>query len=641
MTSQDAPQTPFNAGQASRTCYCGEIRAKDAGRVVVLKGWAHYRRDHGGLIFVDLRDREGLAQIVFDPDQLSAERFQTAHGLKSEDVLAIRGKVRLRPEGSANPNLKTGEVEVLIDAFEVLAPSRPLPFQVNEHTHATEDLRLRYRYLDLRRTEMRDNILARAKLFQTVRRFLDGEGLIEVDTPILTRSTPEGARDFLVPSRMNPGTFYALPQSPQLFKQILMVAGFDRYYQISRCFRDEDLRANRQPEFTQIDIELSFVTPEDIFKLIEAMMVTIYRDLKAVEVTPPFPRLKYADAMVRFGSDKPDLRFDLEIEDVTEVFSTGCNFKVFNAQLERGAVARALRVPGAGSQYSNTQLKPGGELPEVAARYGAKGLAWFRAEEDPGSDCPALNSSIAKFFEADCLKRLGEATGARPGDLILIVVDEAATAGAAMGQLRLHIGRELKLIDTSRNEFCWITDFPLLEYDKTEKRWTALHHPFTAPHPGDLEFLESDPGRVRSLGYDLTLNGEEIGGGSIRIHQRELQERVFSLLGISSEAAQEKFGFLLEALTYGAPPHGGIAFGLDRILMLLQGTDSIRDVIPFPKTQSGTDLMTQAPGAVDPSQLKELGLRLVPRPGKVTGQAKQEGSASGRSEPDEIQAAKK
>ncbi len=597
--------------QTPRTCYCGEIRSSHIGQTIVLKGWAHYRRDHGGLMFVDLRDREGLAQIVFDPAQLTEERFQSAQHLKGEDVLAIRGKVRVRPEGTHNPNMKTGEVEVLVESFEVLAHSEPLPFTVDEYCKASEDLRLQYRYLDLRRPQMRDHMIARAKLIRTVRIYLDGQGLLEFDTPVLTRSTPEGARDFLVPSRLNPGSFYALPQSPQLFKQILMVAGFDRYYQIARCFRDEDLRANRQPEFSQIDIEMSFITPEDIFKLIEGMMVAIYREMKGIDLPVPFQRLTYDDAMLRFGSDKPDLRFGLEIKDVTSVFSTGCEFKVFNSVFEKGGVARAICVSGGADKYSNTQLKPGGELPELAGRYGAKGLAWFRAESGEGSGKTALASTISKFFQPACLAALTSALGAKPGDLILIIADDEKTAATAMGQIRLKLGRDLDLIKSDALEFRWITDFPFAEWSKEDNRWAAMHHPFTSPRPADLDLLESDMGKVKALAYDLSLNGEEIGGGSIRIHRPDVQKRVFSALGIAPEDAEKRFGFLLKALSFGAPPHGGIAFGIERIMMSLQGTDSIRDVMPFPKTQSGTCLMTDAPSPVDADQLKQLFIRTL------------------------------
>lgn len=602
---------PTDLNQIPRTSYCGDVRANHVGNEVVLKGWAHYRRDHGGLIFVDLRDREGLVQIVLDPSELPAEQFEQAHKLHSEDVLAIRGKVRRRPEGTENANLKTGEIEVVASEFQILSTSEPLPFKVDEHSTASEDIRLRYRYLDLRRPGMQSNMRTRYEMIRTVRNYLDKNGFIEMETPMLTRSTPEGARDYLVPSRVNAGHFYALPQSPQLFKQILMVSGFDKYYQIARCFRDEDLRQNRQPEFSQIDIEMSFITPEDIYRLIEGMIQAIWREIKGVEIPAPFRRMNYDEAMLKYGSDKPDLRFALEIRDVTDVFKSGCNFKVFTSAFESGGVGRALCVPGGSVKYSNTQLKPGGELPDHAARYGAKGLAWFRVEEEGGKT--VLNSTITKFFEPACLEALVKAVDAKVGDLILIVADKPNVAATAMGQLRLLIGKQQKLIDTSRNEFVWITDFPFVEWDETEKRWQALHHPFTSPNWSDLEFLESDPGRVRSQAYDLAMNGEEMGGGSIRIHRSDIQEQAFRVLGIEKEEARAKFGFLLDALSYGAPPHGGIAFGVERLVMKLQGTESIRDVIAFPKTQSASCLMTEAPSVVDSRQLQELGVRLDPK----------------------------
>lgn len=601
----------MSTSNTSRTFYCGETREDHVGQSVRLYGWVQNWRDHGGLIFIDLRDREGIVQIVFDPEHLPAERFEAAHRLRSEDVLSILGKVRERPADTANPKLPTGNVEVLLDEFELLAHAEPLPFKPDDRATASEDLRLRYRYLDLRRPAMYESMKMRAGLFRSVRSYLDSEGLLEIETPILTKSTPEGARDFLVPSRTNQGTFYALPQSPQLFKQILMVGGLDRYYQIARCFRDEDLRANRQPEFTQIDIELSFVTPEDIYALGEGMMSAIYRDLKDIELETPFPRMPYAEAMLRFGSDKPDLRFDLEIKEVTEAFRVGCEFKVFNTILEKGGVARALCVPGGADKFSNTQLKIGGELPEYVARYGAKGLAWFRAEAADGGKT-VLTSNITKFFKPECLDKLVETSGATPGDLVLIICDQPKKAANALGHLRLYLGQQLELIDKEALALCWITDFPQFDWDEDAKRWDVLHHPFTAPNPEDIDRLESDPGSVRSLGYDLTLNGEEVGGGSIRIHQKEVQEKVFRILKISPENAAAKFGFLLDALSFGAPPHGGIAFGLDRLMMILQDRDSIRDVIAFPKTQSAACPMTEAPSPVDGAQLKDLGIRLDP-----------------------------
>ena len=592
-----------------RTRYCGDVTAELIGQEIVLKGWVHNRRDHGGIIFIDLRDRAGLVQIVFDPDMFAPERFEEASHLRYEAVLAVRGKVRPRPEGTVNPNLKSGEIEVLLTDYEVLATAAVLPFPIDEHQKANEDLRLKYRYLDLRRPEMQRNLIERARLARIMRSTLDAEGFVEVETPCLTRSTPEGARDFLVPSRLTPGTFYALPQSPQLFKQLLMVSGLDRYYQIVRCFRDEDLRANRQPEFTQLDIEMSFIVPEDLYVIMERMMRSIFKEMKGIELPAQFPRIPYDEAMLRYGSDKPDRRFGLEIRELTEaVRAGGCEFKVFNDMLaDPKFVIRALCVSGGGEKYSNTQLKPGGELPNYAARHGAKGLAWFRVVEQEGK--LALDSSISKFFLPECQARIIETLGAKAGDLILVVADQAKTAANALGQLRLKLGKELGLIPEGVYEFVWVTDFPLLEWDEEEKRWFSTHHPFTMPNYEDWDKLESDPGAVKSLAYDLALNGEEVGGGSIRIHRPDLQARIFRALGISDEEAKNKFGFLMDAFQYGAPPHGGIAFGVDRLMMSLMGTDSIRDVIAFPKTQTGSDLMVAAPAGVDDKQMRELHLK--------------------------------
>ena len=595
-----------------RTCYCAEVNTGHVGAEVTLKGWVQNRRDHGGVLFIDLRDRTGLVQIVFDPEEFSPERFERATHLHYEDVLAVRGQVRPRPEGTVNPNLPTGQVEVLLADYEILSAAAPLPFPVDEYHQAGEDLRLRYRYLDLRRPQMQRVLTERARINRIIRRALDAEGFVEVETPCLTRSTPEGARDFLVPSRLVEGSFYALPQSPQLFKQLLMVSGLDRYYQIVRCFRDEDLRANRQPEFTQLDVEMSFITPDDLFEVMERVMAGLLLEMKGVEVKTPFDRLPFDEAMDRFGSDKPDRRFGMEIADLTRAIEGGgCDFKVFKAILEEGGTVRAMTVPGGGEKYSNTQLKPGGELPSYAERHGAKGLAWFRVVEKEGA--AVLDSSISKFFQPVCQQAMIEATGAGPGDLILIVADKRMTALTALGQLRLKLGADLDLIDRDQFDFCWVTDFPLLEWDEKEKRWVSMHHPFTMPHGEDWDKLESDPGAVRALAYDMALNGEEIGGGSIRIHRGDLQQRAFAALGIGEKEAKEKFGFLMEAFKYGAPPHGGIAFGLDRIAMILLGLDSIRDVIAFPKTQTGSCLMTGAPTPVDDGQLEELALRSLAR----------------------------
>jgi aspartyl-tRNA synthetase len=592
-----------------RSLYCGQVGLDRLEQTIVLKGWVHRRRDHGGIIFIDLRDRTGLVQIKFDPSEFSVAGFDDAARLKNEDVLALRGRVLRRPEGMENANLATGQIEVLVTEYEVLSHAETLPFQIDEYSSKTsEDLRLKHRYLDLRRGEMQQNLMLRSKVNGVIRRTMEDAGFIEVETPVLTRSTPEGARDFLVPSRLTPGAFYALPQSPQLFKQLLMVSGFDRYYQIVRCFRDEDLRANRQPEFTQLDIEMSFITPDDLYEEMERLFVAIFREIKAIEIPTPFPRLSYADAMTRYGSDKPDCRFGMELCDLTAAIQAGgCDFKVFHDILAEGGTVRGLRVPGGGDKYSTTQLKPGGELPAFAAVYGAKGLAWFRAVAKDGA--VALESSIAKFFQPECQQAIVAAAGLEAGDLLLIVADKPPTPFVALGQVRLKIARELGMIPDDTYAFCWVTDFPLLEWDADAGRWNAMHHPFTMPHPDDWDKLESDPGAVRSLAYDLALNGEEVGGGSIRIHRADVQQRVFTRLGIDEEEARKKFHFLLEAFRYGPPPHGGIAFGMDRLAMILLGASSIRDVIAFPKTQTGTCLLTAAPNEVDARQLRELYLK--------------------------------
>jgi aspartyl-tRNA synthetase len=592
--------TPTLAVQ-SRTCYCGEVRRSDIGRRLLLKGWIHRRRDHGGLIFIDLRDREGLCQIVLNPQEMDAERFEQAHRLRDEWVLAIEGVVRERPEGTVNPNLPTGEIEVAADRFEILNTSEPLPFKLDEYKQVNENVRLRYRYLDLRRPEMQRIIRGRARFIGIVRRYLDSLGFIDVETPILTKSTPEGARDFLVPSRMNPGAFYALPQSPQLFKQILMVAGYDKYYQIARCFRDEDLRANRQPEFSQIDIEMSFIAPDDIFRVIEGLIRQVYLEMQGREIPLPFPRFSYADVMLKYGSDKPDLRFGLPIADLTEAVREGCSFQVFQQAIESRGVVRGLCVAN-GAGFSRKQLD---DLVKFASEQGAGGLVWFKVADE------GLQSPVAKFFEPSTLQRIREKAGVSTGSLLLIVADKEDVVCTALGQLRLKLGRDMGLIDSNALSFAWITDFPLFFYNQTEKRWDPAHHPFTAPRREDIPLLETDPGRVRSLAYDVVLNGEEIGGGSIRIHDREVQRQVFKTIGIGDEEAQVKFSFLLEALSYGAPPHGGIAMGIERMMMLLFGLDSIREVIAFPKTQSGTCVMSGAPTPVGEAQLREVFIRCI------------------------------
>lgn len=607
---------------APRTGYCGDFRKSDLGRTVVLKGWVHSRRDHGGLIFVDLRDRTGIIQIVLNPAALGPEMFKQAHVLRDEYVLAVEGEVIPRSPETINPKLPTGEIEVKVVRWELLNPSQPIPFKLDEYQTVNEEMRLRYRYLDLRRPEMQRNFIVRSQACQSMREFLSREGFIEFETPILTKSTPEGARDFLVPSRLSAGAFYALPQSPQLFKQLLMVAGYDRYFQIARCFRDEDFRANRQPEFTQVDIEMSFITADDLIAIMERLIASLWKDTLGVEIPLPMRRMNYDEAMLRYGSDKPDLRFGLEIRDVTEVIRGGCEFKVFNTVLEKGGVVRAICLPGGAKNYSNTTLKPDGEFfVRVQRECGIKGFAWFRVLESG-----ALESGITKFFPETTLASLRDALGAKPGDIMFLIADQASVAAQACGRMRLMLGKDHDLIPADRWEFCWIVDFPMFEWDAEEKRWAACHHPFTAPKWEDVDAVESDPGRVRAQAYDLALNGEEIGGGSIRIHRRDIQETVFRALGLSAEQAQSKFGFLLEGLSFGAPPHGGIAFGFDRLMMLILGEDSIRNVIPFPKTQSGICLMTQAPGPVDEKQLRDLHIRVAaPKPpaGSASGAAGQ------------------
>jgi aspartyl-tRNA synthetase len=561
-------------------------------------GWVHRRRDHGGLIFIDLRDRAGLVQVVFNP-KIEAEAHKLAHEIRPEYVLKITGKVALRPTGTENPDLPTGGIEVVANELEILNTAKTPPFSIEEEKEVAEALRLKYRYLDLRRPIMQRNLFMRHRMAQAVRRFLDGKGFIEVETPSLTKSTPEGARDFLVPSRLNPGSFYALPQSPQLFKQLLMLSGFDRYYQIVRCFRDEDLRADRQPEFTQIDIEMSFIQREDILALMEEMIADLLSEISGSRPATPFRRLTHAEAVGRYGVDKPDTRFGLELKDLSSGL-TGTSFRVFREALERGGLVKGLNAKGqAGLSRSEIDL-----LTKEAASMGAKGLAWMKVTAD------GIESPIAKFFSEGELRALRERLSAEPGDLLLFVADKPAVVHAALGHLRLLLGKRLKLIDIKRFDLLWIVDFPLVEYDETEKRHVAMHHPFTAPADEDLPLLSSDPLAVRAKAYDLVLNGMEIGGGSIRIHKQEVQSKMFDLLGIDREEAVEKFGFLLDGLEYGAPPHGGIAFGFDRLAMILAGMESIRDVIAFPKTQKGVCLMTDAPSPVREAQLEELQIRL-------------------------------
>jgi aspartyl-tRNA synthetase len=585
-------------GDWRRTHGCGELRAEHTGRTVTLMGWAHRRRDHGGLVFIDVRDRTGLAQCVLDP-ATSGGAHTRAQAVRNEFVLAVVGEVARRPAGTENPKLPTGEIEVHVRELRILNESRPLPFQIDEDAEVDELLRLQYRYLDLRRPSIYRNFAIRDGICRAVRDYLHAHGFLEVETPFLTRSTPEGARDFLVPSRLNPGTFYALPQSPQLFKQLLMVAGFERYFQIVRCFRDEDLRRDRQPEFTQIDIETSFLDREAFLALIEGMVVEMFRRVKGLELPRPFPRMTYGDAMERYGSDKPDLRFGLPLVDVTDLFRGG-EFQAFAQVVEGGGVVKALRVPGAGG----VSRKEADDLVAAAKSFGAKGLVWIKVSAD------GIQSPVARFIEAIRAGLLGRLE-AQAGDLVLIVGDVPSTAVTVLGRLRVDLAHRYGLVPRDAIALTWVVDFPLVEWNDDERRWDSMHHPFTAPRDEDMTLLATDPGRVLAKAYDLVLNGQEMGGGSIRIHQQPVQQRVFELLGIGKDEARAKFGFLLDALEFGAPPMGGIAFGLDRLAAVLAGEESIRDVIAFPKTQKGTDPMTEAPAPVTPAQLRELRIRVV------------------------------
>jgi len=585
-------------GNLKRTHTCNELDPQSVGREVILMGWVLRRRDHGGVIFIDLRDRWGLTQVVFNPEH-APEAHSKAHVLRSEWVIAVRGTVMARPEGMTNPNLATGGIEVFVDELRILNSSPTPPFPLDEDIDVSENLRLKYRYLDLRRPAMAANLVLRHKACHAIRTFLDSQGFLEVETPVLTRSTPEGARDYLVPSRVNPGRFYALPQSPQLFKQLLMVAGMDRYYQITKCFRDEDLRADRQPEFTQVDLEFSFVDEEDIYATAEGMIRRLFAATLGREIATPFPRMTYAEAMERYGCDKPDTRFGLELVNLTETVR-GCGFKVFADAVGAGGQVKSINAKGCGDLSRKTI----DDLTQYVAAFGAKGLAWVKVKEDGEWQSP-----IAKFFTPEERSRMAQILDAKPSDLLFFVADQPSVVRQALSELRLELGRQLNLMDRNTFNFLWVTEFPLLEYDLEAKRYVAVHHPFTSPAEADLERLESDPGQVRSRAYDMVLNGTEIGGGSIRIHQQVLQERVFKTLGIDKEEAEEKFSFLLRALEFGAPPHGGIAFGLDRLLMIIAGRDSIRDVIAFPKTQKATCPLTDAPSTVARKQLTELHLR--------------------------------
>lgn len=583
-----------------RTHISGELNEQHIGENVQLIGWVQKRRDLGGLIFVDVRDRSGLVQVVFNPE-LSASAIQVAEKLRNEYIIEVHGQVIARAANQINPNMPSGSIEVHATEVVIINEAKTPPFSIENQTDAGEDIRLKYRYLDLRRPVMYDTFKMRSDITKTVRHFLDEEGFLEVETPILTKSTPEGARDYLVPSRVHGGEFYALPQSPQLFKQMLMVSGFEKYYQIARCFRDEDLRADRQPEFTQIDMEMSFLSMDEILEMNERMMKKIMKDVKGIDVTIPFPRMNYDEAMDRFGSDKPDIRFGLELVDLSEIVQNSA-FKVFASAVETGGQVKAINVRGAADNYSRKDIDA---LGEFAAVYGAKGLAWLKVDEE------GLKGPIAKFFEGEAATSLIQKLEASAGDLLLFVADKKSVVADSLGALRLKLGKELGLIDENRFEFLWVVNWPLFEYDEKEGRYFAAHHPFTRPFDEDLPLMDTDPSKVRAQAYDLVLNGYELGGGSLRIYSRDVQEKMFEVLGFSDEEAKAQFGFLMEAFEYGTPPHGGIAFGLDRVVMLLSGRTNLRDTIAFPKTASASCLLTQAPSAVATAQLEELSLNIT------------------------------
>lgn len=594
-----------NMAGMHRSCGCGEVKDNNSGKVLTLAGWVQRRRDHGGLIFIDLRDRTGLVQLVFSP-QYGEEAFHKAEDVRNEYVVAVVGKVRERSEETINPHMKTGRLEVVVSEMRVLNKAKTPPFYIEDGVDVDENVRLRYRYLDLRRPEMQRNLIMRHKITHEMREFLDERGFLEIETPMLTKSTPEGARDYLVPSRVNPGKFYALPQSPQLFKQLLMVSGFERYFQVARCFRDEDLRADRQPEFTQLDMEVSFEDQDFILDLVEHMMQRVFKNVLDVDIQIPFQRITWTDAMNLYGSDKPDLRFDMHFYDISDLLrDTG--FKVFRNVLDNGGVVKAINVKG-DAKIPRRELDG---LVEYVGHYGAKGLAWIGFNEDGTLKC-----QITKFLGEDKIREIGRFCEAEKGDLILIIADKPKVVAQALGELRLEMGRRMNLIDP--NEFCfrWVVDFPMFEYSEEEKRYVAEHHPFTAPRDEDVQYLLTNPEKVYAKAYDMVLNGVEAGGGSLRIYQEDLQEKVFQAIGISKEEAEEKFGFLLKAFQYGAPSHEGLAFGLDRLVMLMLHRESIRDVIAFPKTQSAIDQMSEAPNVVTDKQLEELYIKLVTKEDK-------------------------
>lgn len=583
-----------------RTCMCANVSEAMIGQEVTVMGWVQRRRDLGQLIFIALRDRTGLVQIAIDENATEKELFAKAETIRSEYVLAVRGMVAARTEGNINPNMKTGKIEIIAKELRILSDSETTPFQIEDSVTVKDDLRLKYRYLDLRRPSQLNNLVLRHKVAQVMRNFLDQENFLEIETPILGKSTPEGARDYLVPSRVHPGNFYGLPQSPQLYKQLLMVSGMDRYYQIAKCFRDEDLRADRQPEFTQVDMELSFVEIEDVMDINERMMQKVFKDLMNVDIQLPLPRMTYKEAMERFGSDKPDVRFGMELKNISDVVA-GTDFVVFKSALEAGGSVRAINATGCGS-FPRKKID---SLVEFVKTYRAKGLAWIAINED-GS----LKTQIAKFFTPEKLQEIVDAMEGKPGDLILICADQDKVVFDSLGALRLELSRMLELTRPDDFAFLWITEFPMLEWDEEAGRYVAVHHPFTAPMDEDIDLIETNPGAVRAKAYDIVLNGYELGGGSIRIHRREIQQKMFELLGFTQEDAQERFGFLLDAFKYGVPPHGGLAFGLDRIIMLMSGATSIRDVIAFPKVKDASCPMTAAPGLVEEKQLDELGIAI-------------------------------